>query len=91
MSSFAKDEKLYMMAKSYADSIYKTHSAYKSMAIQKKYLELYNQKYGNKNAYYGNNKGALSNWRNQNWVDVESYLKGNIVPCGSVDYNSKKT
>jgi hypothetical protein len=91
MSSFPKDEKLYSIAKQYADLVYKTHSAYKSMAIQKKYIELYNEKYGDKNAYYGKNKGALSNWRNENWVDVESYLKGDIVPCGSVEYNRNKT
>ena len=91
MASFPKDEKLYIMAKNYADSIYKTHSAYKSMAIQKKYIDLYNTKYGNRNAYSGKNKGALSNWRDENWVDIESYLKGEIIPCGSVEYDNKKT
>lgn len=83
----AKDIDLYRTAKRWADAHYMVPSAYKSMAIQKKYIELYEYKHGDKNAYYGKSEGKLGKWRKEKWVDVESYLNGMVKPCGSVPYS----
>jgi len=66
--------KLYAKAKKIADDTYKKPSAYKSMFIQKKYMEL-----GGK--YKKKGKG-LATWRKEKWVSVKEYLEGNIVECG---------
>jgi len=42
MAEKAKDPELYAQAVSYADAVYARPSAYKSMAIQKQYIKLYN-------------------------------------------------
>ena len=70
----ALNPKLYTKAKKIADETYKKPSAYKSMFIQKKYMEL-----GGKFKKKG--KG-LSTWRKEKWVSVKDYLEGNIVVCG---------
>lgn len=89
----AKDKLLYKVAKDWADRTYKVPGAYKSMAIQKKYMELFKEKYGEAvKAYIGNTKGGkLQHWRNEKWTDVDSYLKGTPKKCGSVPYNNKKS
>ncbi|NDC23092.1 MAG: hypothetical protein EBZ49_03030 [Proteobacteria bacterium] len=81
-----KDYDLYSKARDWADAHYKTHSAYKSMAIQKKYKELYGAKYSG-NPYVGKSQRNLEKWRNEKWVDVEDYLKGKITKCGSKSYD----
>lgn len=83
MAEKAKDKDLYAQAVSYADSVYARPSAYKSMAIQKQYMKLYNEKYGNRDAYTGVRRvPSLEKWRREKWTDVESYLKGDPKPCG---------
>ena len=73
--------KLYKKAKSIADKKYERHSAYKSMFIQKKYIEL-----GGK---YKRKGKKLSNWRKEEWVEITPYLKENKkIVCGSS--NNKK-
>ena len=66
--------KLYAKAKKIADDTYKKPSAYKSMFIQKKYMEL-----GGK--YKKKGKG-LATWRKEKWVSVKDYLNGKIIECG---------
>jgi len=74
--------KLYEQAKEEANKVYKRHSAYKSMFIQKKYKEL-----GGK--YKGNNKGSLGNWRDEKWIQVVPFLEsGKKIICG--DGKNKK-
>jgi len=80
------DIKLYEQAKRWADEHYKTHSAYKSMAIQKRYKELYTEKHSG-NPYIGKAKRDLLKWRNEHWVDVEEFLRGRITRCGSKPYD----
>jgi len=58
------NKELYQLVKLYADMIYKKHSAYKSMYIQKLY-----QQYGGK--YKDDNKEKnLKRWIKENWQDV---------------------
>jgi len=83
MAEKAKDPILYAEAIDYADAVYARPSAYKSMAIQKKYMELYRAKYGDRDAYTGPKAEArLAKWRREKWTDVESFLEGNPKPCG---------
>ena len=85
-----RDSKLYEQAKQWADEHYKTHSAYKSMAIQRKYNELYSEIHNIGNPYIGKAKRDLQKWRNEQWIDVEDYLKGRITKCGSKPYDASK-
>tara|TARA_R110000782_G_scaffold22784_1_gene60066 strand:+ start:5023 stop:5424 length:402 start_codon:yes stop_codon:yes gene_type:complete len=72
----ATNKSLYRKAKEIADATYKKPSAYKSMFISKKYMEL-----GGK--FKGKSLGRLSNWRSESWVQVVPYLEtGNKVVCG---------
>jgi hypothetical protein len=83
MAEKAKDPSLYAQAVAFADATHARPSAYKSMAIQKKYMELYREKYGDGDAYKGKRKmSSLEKWRSEKWTDVESYLKGDPKPCG---------
>ena len=66
--------RLYSKAKKIADETYKKPSAYKSMFIQKKYMEL-----GGK--YKKKTKG-LATWRKEKWVSVKDYLNDKIIECG---------
>jgi len=72
------DKKLYKKAKRIADKTYKRSGAYKSMFIVKKYKELGGR-------YKDKKTSNLSQWRNENWISLEDYLKGDIIPCGSDD------
>lgn len=72
----AIDKNLYRKAKEIADATYKRPSAYKSMFISKKYMEL-----GGK--FKAKSVGRLSNWRKSEWVQVVPYLEtGEIIECG---------
>jgi len=72
----AIDKRLYQKAKEIADKTYERHSAYKSMFISKKYLDL-----GGK--FKGKSKGRLSNWRTEEWIQVVPFLEtGKKVVCG---------
>ena len=72
----AVDKELYKKAKRIADDTYKKPSAYKSMFISKKYMEM-----GGK--FKGKKKGKLSNWRQSGWVQVVPYLEtGKKIECG---------
>ena len=83
MSEKPKDPVLYAQAMDYADAIYDRPSAYKSMAIQKQYMKLYREKYGDRDAYTGPKRERdLEKWRREKWTDVESFLEGNPRPCG---------
>ena len=69
--------KLYKKAKQMADSVYKRHSAYKSMFIQKKYQELGGKYSGSKNT-----KG-VTRWNKEKWIQVVPFLlEGKRVACG---------
>ena len=75
------DMKIYNKAKKEADKIYKRHSAYKSMFIQKKYQELGGR-------YSGERKKGLDRWRKEEWIQVKPYLQsGKIIACGSIRRN----
>ena len=72
----AIDKNLYLKAKKIADATYKRPSAYKSMFISKKYMEL-----GGK--FKGKSKGKLSSWLRSEWVQVVPFLEtGKKVVCG---------
>ena len=72
----AIDKSLYRKAKEIADATYKRPSAYKSMFISKKYMEM-----GGK--FKGKSKGRLSRWSSEKWVQVVPYLEtGAKVVCG---------
>ena len=60
-----KNKTLYEKVKKEADKIYKTHGAYKSAYIVKKYKELGGEYHGTKNPDVG-----LSRWLKEEWQDV---------------------
>ena len=72
----AVNKSLYRKAKGIADKVYDKHSAYKSMFISKKYMEM-----GGK--FKGKSVGRLSAWRTEKWVQVVPFLEsGKKVVCG---------
>ncbi len=76
--------KLYEKAKKIADNTYEKPSAYKSMFIQKKYMEL-GGKYKEKKK--SNN---LNRWRRERWVQVIPYLKNSEeIVCGEDNKKNK--
>lgn len=80
--------KLYEKAKKIADNTYEKPSAYKSMFIQKKYMEL-GGKYKDKRS---NQKKSdnLNRWRREKWVQVIPYLKnGKEIVCGEDNKKNK--
>ena len=58
------NKELYEYVKRYADKIYKHHSAYKSMYIQKLYKKL-----GGTYTEDGNER-KLTRWKNEHWRDI---------------------
>lgn len=78
------DSKLYEKAKKIADNVYEKPSAYKSMFISKKYVEL-GGKYKEKKK-----SDNLSRWRKEKWVQVIPYLKnGKEIVCGEDNKKNK--
>ena len=76
--------KLYEKAKKKADLIYKTHSVYKSMYIQKVYKEL-GGKYKGKQ-----NKEGVTRWNKEEWIQVMPYLeRGEKIVCGGAQKKNK--
>ena len=74
---------IYKKAKKIADNTYEKHSAYKSMFISKKYIEL-----GGK--YKGKKGGKLSNWRDEEWIQVKPYLQNDKkLVCGGNERKNK--
>ena len=74
--------KLYEKAKKKADEVYKKHSAYKSMYIQKTYMDM-----GGK--YKVKGKG-LATWRKEEWIQVKPYLEsGKKLVCGGAERKNK--
>lgn len=86
----AKDIELYQEAKRFIDGIYERPSAYKSMAISKRYMDLYKEKYGSADAYRGAPNSKLAKWRAEKWTDVESYIAGKHRPCGDPELKRKR-
>ncbi len=80
-----KNKKLYLDVKEEINKKYKKQSAYKSMAIQKLYI----QKGG---TITGDNKKKLSTWRNEKWKNLSGInnLK-DAKPCGQKNVNQKKS
>lgn len=76
------DPELYAKAKRYADRVYgKTTSAYKSMAIVKKYKQLGGTYPPKKKK---STKEGVTRWLQEKWIMVQPYVKsGKIVKCGS--------
>jgi hypothetical protein len=73
---------LYERAKKEIDKIYGTKtSAYRSMAIVKKYKEMGGTYSGNKST------SGTSQWLKEKWVKVNDYINGKSVPCGYNDRN----
>jgi len=69
-----KDMDLYEMAKSIVYPQYEKPSAYRSGALVKKYKELYRQKYGSDDAYYGKKfLTGLNRWFKEEWKDVNPF------------------
>jgi hypothetical protein len=80
------DKELYDKSKEEVDKSYDKPSAYRSMAYVRTYLKNYREKYGDdKKAYTGKNPGSLKNWRNEKWINIQSFLRDpkNPVACGS--------
>lgn len=68
---------LYRKAKQKADEVYKRHSAYKSMYIQKVYKDLGGKYTGKKNT-----KG-VTRWNKEKWIQVVPFLlEGKRIACG---------
>ena len=68
---------IYRKAKQKADSVYKRHSAYKSMFIQKTYQDMGGKYRGKKNT-----KG-VSRWNKEKWIQVVPFLlEGKRIACG---------
>lgn len=70
-----KDIKLYKQAMAIVYSQYKKPSAYRSGALVKKYKILYREKYGNDDAYEGDDTGGkknrpLARWFMERWGSV---------------------
>ena len=75
---------LYKKAKEQADKTYKTHSAYKSMYIQKVYKELGGKYKGTKN------KEGVKRWNKEEWIQVKPYLEsGKKLVCGGSERKNK--
>jgi hypothetical protein len=72
---------LYEKAKREIDKIYSKPSAYKSMAIVKKYKELGGTYSGSKST------SGTSQWLKEKWVKVNDYINGKSIPCGYNDRN----
>tara|TARA_R100000951_G_scaffold12156_1_gene9842 strand:- start:104 stop:526 length:423 start_codon:yes stop_codon:yes gene_type:complete len=71
---------IYKKAKQKADSVYKRHSAYKSMYIQKTYQDMGGKYKGKKNT-----KG-VTRWNREKWIQVVPFLvEGKKVVCGEGD------
>jgi hypothetical protein len=75
------DTKLYEKAKHIVTKQYGSNtSAYRSMAIVKKYKQLGGKYKKNKKK----DNGGISRWLNEKWIQVHQYLKnGSHVKCGS--------
>jgi hypothetical protein len=69
MSSEPVNKKLYEKVKKMADEKYKTHGAYKSMWIVKKYKELGGKYKGRKDTSKG-----LTRWKNEMWINYAPAL-----------------
>lgn len=76
-----KNSKEYKRAKQEADEVYEKHSAYKSMFITKRYMELTNKK-------LPSTSSSTRRWLDEKWISVGDYLDGKIVACGSSAVNS---
>ncbi len=73
---------LYERAKKEIDKIYGTKtSAYRSMAIVKKYKTMGGTYSGNKST------SGTSQWLKEKWVKVQDYINGKSVACGYNDRN----
>jgi hypothetical protein len=76
------DKDIYKKAKAEVDKDFKTHSAYKSMALVKKYKEL-----GGK-IDDSNKKNGTNTWLKEKWLNLTPYAEGDIKnkskspPCG---------
>jgi hypothetical protein len=80
------DEELYKKAKQEVDMSYKKPSAYRSMAYTRTYLKAFREKYGEKKKpYAGEKPGNLEKWRDENWVDIKSFVADpkNPTACGN--------
>ena len=67
-----KDKELYEKVKKEVYGRYKTHSAYRSGILTKKYKEAYEKKYNSKDAYEGKKRNnGLNAWFKQKWQTQE--------------------
>jgi hypothetical protein len=83
------DLDLYNQVKDIIIEINPKHSAYRSMLIQKKYKEVFEDLYPNKQPYLNKKpkKDKLNRWLDEQWINVYAYLNENkIIPCGSSEY-----
>lgn len=81
--------KLYEKAKKIANNTYEKPSAYKSMFIQKKYMEL-GGKYKDDKRSNQKKSNNLNRWRRERWVQVIPYLKnGEEIVCGEDNKKNK--
>jgi hypothetical protein len=83
------DLDLYNQVKDIIIEINPKHSAYRSMLIQKKYKEVFEDLYPNKQPYLNKKpkKDKLNRWLDEQWINVYAYLNENkIIRCGSSEY-----
>ena len=59
-------------------------SAYASMWVQKTYQEK-----GGKYSGTKKQSGGTTQWRAEKWINMNDYLKGNIIPCGMPEGKDK--
>lgn len=84
MNSNILNPELYKQAIKKADEVYKKHSAYKSMYIQKVYKEL-GGKYRGKQ-----NKEGVKRWNEEEWIQVIPYLENSQkIVCGALNKKNK--
>lgn len=82
--------KLYEKAKKIANNTYEKPSAYKSMFIQKKYMELGGKYKDDKRSNNQKKSNNLNRWRRERWVQVIPYLKnGEEIVCGEDNKKNK--
>lgn len=78
------NKNLYEQVREEIKKKYPKHSAYRSMLI----IDEYKKRGGILNKEY-ESKSDLKRWINEKWINMNQYLKGNIVNCGDQKYIKK--
>lgn len=84
MANIPINKKLYEDAKKKVYAKYKTHSAYRSQAVQKEYIKMGGKyKTTTDNSKPTIDKTPLKRWRDaEKWLNLNALLVGQKLPCG---------